>query len=550
MNIGEMQRKLSLWATQDKERKFYDLYDLMLTKDWIRLAHDHVAQNAGSVTAGCDGIDMEIFDKKLEENLQQLIQDLKSKTFEPQPVRRVYIPKANGKVRPLGIPAIRDRIVQEAARMILEPIFEADFSRYSFGFRPNRRTMDAVRYIQWSMSERKKFFWIIEGDISSYFDTIHHPKLLRLLGRRIEDKKMLRLIWKFLRAGVMEKRTFKDTKLGTPQGGVISPLLANIYLHELDRSMERYTALTQTEKAKRRRNRAGNFTYARYADDFVVLCNGGKEQAEKMREELYTFLGQTLRLELSKEKTKISHANDGFTFLGFFIRRELGNRGVMTVKVTIPNTAMKRLQSNLKQSLARDQDSVVGKIRGINRILRGWCQYYQYTSQAGVQFHELDHFLFWEMAHWIGRKFKIHMPAIMQKYVIDNTFVYEGNRLIMAKEFKAKSYHQTFLKPNPYLMVERKLEREELPQEDQWVAYESRPGRADLRLQTLTRDNYTCRGCGKAVTAETADVDHIRPVRRFKRPVDADTLGNLQTLCIPCHAAKTKTDHYAESRMR
>jgi RNA-directed DNA polymerase len=170
VNVGEMQRKLSLWATQDEEPRFFDLYHLLYDKDWLRLAHDHVAQNAGSVTAGCDGITMAAFDEHLEANLQQLAEQVKAETFEPAPVRRVCIPKANGQSRPLGIPSIKDRIVQEAVRMILEPIYEADFSPYSFGFRPTRRTMDAVCYIQWSTTESKKFFWVIEGDIAAYFD--------------------------------------------------------------------------------------------------------------------------------------------------------------------------------------------------------------------------------------------------------------------------------------------------------------------------------------------------------------------------------------------
>jgi hypothetical protein len=134
MNVGEMQRKLSLWATQDRERKFYGLYDLLYDRDWLLLAHDYVKQNAGSVTAGCDGINMQIWDENLEENQEQLAQELQSETFKPMPVRRVHIPKPNGKTRPLGIPSIKDRIVQEALRMVLEPIFEADFSPYSFGF--------------------------------------------------------------------------------------------------------------------------------------------------------------------------------------------------------------------------------------------------------------------------------------------------------------------------------------------------------------------------------------------------------------------------------
>jgi RNA-directed DNA polymerase len=223
MDVGEMQRKLSHWAQQDKHRKFYGLYKLVCDKEWLRLAHDYVARNAGSKTAGCDGINLARFDEKLEANLEQLAQAVKSEQFEPFPVRRVYIPKTNGKYRPLGIPAIRDRIVQESLRMILEPIYEADFSQYSFGFRPNRCTMDAIKCITWFTHEHMKYFWIIEGDIASCFDTIHHRTLIKLLRRRIDDEKLLRLIWKFLRAGVMEAKLFRDTKLGTPQGGVITP---------------------------------------------------------------------------------------------------------------------------------------------------------------------------------------------------------------------------------------------------------------------------------------------------------------------------------------
>jgi RNA-directed DNA polymerase len=307
MNIGEMQRKLSLWATQDKERKFYDLYDLLCGKDWLQLAHDYVAQNAGSKTAGCDGLNMGSFDEDLEGNLLRLQQNLKEKTFAACPARRVYIPKPDGKMRPLGIPTICDRIVQEAIRMVLEPIFEADFKQYSFGFRPNRCTMDAIKCLTWSVQERKKYFWIVEGDISAYFDTINHRKLMKLLGRRIADTKLLQLIWTFLRSGVMERKLFKDTNLGTPQGGIISPLLANVYLHELDTYMERYTALPSKEKTVRRSQGLANFVYVRYADDFVVLCNGTRVQAEQIRDELQQFLAESLHLTLSMEKTKVTH---------------------------------------------------------------------------------------------------------------------------------------------------------------------------------------------------------------------------------------------------
>jgi RNA-directed DNA polymerase len=223
MNIGEMQRLLSQKAEQRSDHKFDDLYSLACRKDWLRLAYEYVSQNAGSKTAGCDGINMSEFAENLERNLAKLQDALQSDTFVACPVRRVYIKKPNGKDRPLGIPTIRDRIVQEAIRMILEPIFEAGFSQYSFGFRPNRRTMDAIKCIMWSTTERKKYFWVIEGDISSYFDTIHHGQLMKLLRRKIKDERLLSLIWKFLRSGVMERKLFRDTELGTPQGGIITP---------------------------------------------------------------------------------------------------------------------------------------------------------------------------------------------------------------------------------------------------------------------------------------------------------------------------------------
>jgi RNA-directed DNA polymerase len=372
MNVGEMQRKLSEWATQDKDMKFFDLYHLRYDTDWLRLAHDYVKQNAGSITAGCDGVNMSIFDENLESNLLTIREELKSEAFKPDPVRRVYIPKPNGKVRPLGIPSIKDRIVREALRMTLESIFEADFSQYSFGFRPTRRTMDAVRYLQWSTTERNKFFWVIEGDIASYFDTIHHPKLIRLIAKRIKDKKILRLIWKFLRSGMMEKRTFRDTILGTPQGGIIRPLLENIYLHKLDRYMERYTSSPEGERVKRRQRGLENFTYIRYADDFVVLGNGPKSQVEEMHEELYRLLKTKLRLELCKEKTKITHVNDGFKFLGFWIQRSQGGKG-MTTKVVILKEAVDKVCMKIRTAFSPSshQDSVSTKIAGLNSVIRG-----------------------------------------------------------------------------------------------------------------------------------------------------------------------------------
>lgn len=550
MNIGEMQRKLSLWAEQDKERKFYGLYDLICREDWLRLACAYVSQNSGSKTAGCDGISMSECEEDLDHNLSGLRDALRSETFVACPVRRVYIPKANGKVRPLGIPSIRDRIVQEAVRMVLEPIFEADFSQYSFGFRPNRCTMDAIKAITWTTPEHKKFFWIIEGDISAYFDTICHGKLMSFLRMRVKDERLLSLIWKFLRAGVMERKLFKDTKLGTPQGGIISPLLANVYLHELDKYMERYTGISQVEKTARRKAGMANYVYVRYADDFVILSNGTREQTEALREEVRNFLADSLRLSLSMEKTRITHLNDGFDFLGFTIRRGMGHNGMKTKTLISARGKEKHLNSlRAATSPSTHEDSVILKFKALNRIIAGWCRYYQYTGRASTQFRKLEHKTFWYMAHWLGRKFRLTMPQVMRRFCKGGSLTDGKTTLTRHSNFPTLRYKKRFLKPNPYTSQGR-IEREELPDENPWPGFEDRPGWADLRRQVMERDGMTCRLCKSPVTPETCQVDHIIRYSRFKRPVDANRLGNLWTLCIPCHRSKTESEQRMESRMR
>jgi len=551
MNIGEMQRLLSLKAEKEPEHQFGDLFSLVCRQDWLCLAQEYVAQNAGSKTAGCDGIDMSEFTKDLEENLLKLQTALQTDMFIACPVRRVYIPKPNGKYRPLGIPTIRDRIVQESVRMVLEPIFEAGFSQYSFGFRPNRCTMDAVKWITWTTQEHKKYFWIMEGDISAYFDTINHRKLMKLLRRRVKDEKLLTLIWKFLRAGVMERKLFKDTEQGTPQGGIISPLLANVYLHELDKYMEKYTALSPKEKTVRRTAEQANYAYTRYADDFVILGNGTKAQMEETRQEIRNFLSTTLHLELSMEKTKITHHNEGFDFLGFTIQRSMGQKGMRT-KVLISKKGMEKHLKTIQAATSPEshEDSVMAKIKALNRIIAGWCRYYQFTSKAETQFNELGHKTFWLMAHWLGRKFQLTMPKVMFQFRKENHLEWERTKLIQHGKFTTQQYKKRFLKPNPYTTRE-KIEREELPDENPWLGFEDRPGWWDVKSQAQKRDNWTCRICGtKGLTPETCEVDHIIPYASYKRPIDANKLENVQTLCIPCHLRKTEMDRQMESRVQ
>ena len=540
VNVGELQRSLSRKAAQDPKHCFGDLFNLTFHPEWLRQAHDRVAGNAGSKTAGCDGVIMDEFDADLESNLQDLGERLRSGSFEACPVRRVFIPKANGKKRPLGIPSIRDRIVQEAVRMILEPIFEADFLQDSYGFRPTRRTMDAVKHL-WPHLQNG-YHWIIEGDISSYFDTIHHRKLMKLLKRRIVDGKLLDLIWQFLRAGVMERGLFKKTELGTPQGGIVSPLLANVYLHELDRHLEPLLRFGMVERAKRRRNGLANFAYARYADDFVIVCNGTKEQAYLMRETVHRFLADELRLTLSLEKTKVTHLQDGFDFLGFHLRWQRNMRG-MAALVSVADKAVVKHRETLKvlTTPSSTDDAFAAKTIALNRVIEGWCRYFQFAHLAGRTFHRLTHETYWLYARWLATKYKLSYPQVMKRFKVAGTLGVKGLILTPHTQFRQLRYCHSPHKPNPYLNGDR-IEREELLATDPWTGADDRPGRMDIRLAILQRDCFRCQICGKAVHPDEAHVDHKRPYICFKRPEDADAPENLWTLCIPCHRVKTESD--------
>jgi len=315
--------------------------------------------------------------------------------------------------------------------------------------------------------------------------------------------------------------------------------------------MERYTALTTKEKTGRRAQGQANYVYIRYADDFVILSNGTKEQAEELKEEVHNFLKGNLKLKLSLEKTKITHLNDGFNFLGFKIQRKQGHNGMKT-KVLIPKEAVDRVKDKVAHATdkASYNDSVNSTILALNRIIGGWCRYYQYTSKASSVFNDIEHFTFWKLAHWLGRKFKIEMPETMRRYNQGNVLHTKEYHLIKAYEFPTRIYKKNSQKPNPYTTQE-KITREELPGDLYWTGYETRPGMVDLRPFILRRDEYTCQKCGVLVIPQTAEVDHKRPVRRFRRPVDANRLENLQTVCkIPCHRNKTEYDRQMESPVR
>ena len=373
---------------------------------WIRCAADTVLARPGSKSAGVDGTTRFYFKDHYEEQIETLRESLKRKTYRPQPVRRVHIPKGAGKMRPLGIATLRDRIVQEALRAILDPIYETDFQPHSYGFRKGRCTMDAIAVIMPLFNTTCKHYYVIEGDLKSYFDTVHHRKLLSILKRRIADKDLLNLIWKFLKAGVMEHGLFAKTEIGLPQGAIISPLLSNAYLHELDTwAMEQWD-VSDYQRHKRRQAGLGNYRMVRFADDFVVVGNGGIAEVRAIKERIKTFLSTVLHLELSEEKTHITHVNQGFTFLGFHIQR-VKTGGRWAVHLRPASKAKARVKEKIKFLTSKTwtwMDEYI-RLNTLNAIVRGWATYYRHTSLL-TDIEEITRYTWHRYLSWLRRKHK------------------------------------------------------------------------------------------------------------------------------------------------
>ena len=408
--VLEIQTKLHRWATDDSHRTFDDLFNLVTDPAFLVVAWDRVRGNKGAKTAGVDGRTAVsiIAGVGVEQFLAGLRASLKDRSFQPLPVRERMIPKAGGKLRRLGIATITDRVVQASLKLVLEPIFEADFLPCSYGFRPGRRARDAVAEVMFLTNGPRKFDWIVEGDIKACFDEISHPALMDRIRARVGDKRVLALVKAFLKAGILtEERALRKTDAGTPQGSILSPLMSNVALSVLDEYIAQAPggpALAAHERLKRRRHGQATYRLVRYADDWCLMVCGTRADAEQLRDEIAGVLS-TIGLRLSDDKTLITHIDEGLDFLGWHIqRRRKRGTDIRHVYVYPAKKALASITAKIK-TLCRQTTSqdLADLLLPVNRALQGWCTYFR----AGVSTHTFQYLRAFVWKHvwtWIRRK--------------------------------------------------------------------------------------------------------------------------------------------------
>ncbi|MFJ5157530.1 group II intron reverse transcriptase/maturase [Streptomyces sp. NPDC088353] len=407
--VSGMQVKLHRWAAADPGRRFDDLFNFVHDPMTLRHAFYRVAGNKGARTAGMDGVTVAHVEEQIGvlRFLDDLRTSLKDGSFRPQPVRERKIPKpgGSGKVRSLGIPTVADRVVQAALKLVLEPIFEADFEPVSYGFRPERRAHDAIAEIQ--LFGTKGYRWVLDADVEAAFDTVSHSALLGRVRKRVKDKRVVALVKAFLKAGVLtELGDQRSSDAGTPQGGILSPLLFNIAMSALDERLQEPwkdggTMGTAARRVRRRAKGLPNWKVSRYADDLVVLVHGSRADVEDLQYEVTEVL-EPLGLRLSPAKTRIVHMSEAFDFLGFRIqwKRKRGT-DKWYVYTFIADRPVRSLKDRIRALTRRKSQQNPGAVLArLNLIMHGWASYFRHAVCKHT-LSNLANFVWWRVVKWM-----------------------------------------------------------------------------------------------------------------------------------------------------
>ena len=579
--------------SKDSSYKFERLYRILFNEELFYVAYQKIASNGGSTTKGSDGRSI---DEMSLARIETLIASLKDESYQPHPSRRVHIPQKNGKTRPLGIPAFEDKLVQEVVRMILEAIYEGHFETTSHGFRPKRSCHTALLHIQKTFSGAK---WFIEGDIKGFFDNIDHDVLVGILRERISDDRFIRLIRKFLKAGYVEDWTFHNTYSGMPQGGIVSPILANIYLDKLDKYVKEYirhfdmgtkrrpgkesndlanerkrtvrklkkvkdgtekAALVARLKAIEQERAAfpsgdemdGSYRrlkYIRYADDFILGVIGSKEDALRIKEDIKSFLSESLALELSEEKTLITHTGKSAKFLGYEITVTRNNHQRRDVQGRLRRTYGKRVRLNVSMATLRDKLLEYGameiKLRNgkeiwkpkcrsglifnddleildrYNRETVGFCNYYLIANNC-VVLHNFRYIMEYSMYKTFAGKYRSTVRKINKKYRLNKLFTvkYEQKGVIKSRTFYKTSFKRRTTAFNGSCDIEPYS-----------IADVSRTNLTD-RLKAEKCE--LCGATGKLIMHHVRNLKDLKGKESWKRLMSARKRKTI-ALCPSCH---------------
>lgn len=589
---------LSSKAT-DYGYKFKNLYRNLYNPHFFLKAYGKIAHNPGNMTPGSDD---KTIDGMSLERIEKIINSLRDESYKPNPAKRKYINKKNDptKKRPLGIPSFDDKLVQEVCRMILESIFEPAYKDTSHGFRPNRSCHTAIEHIDKNFNGSK---WFIEGDIKGFFDNIDHHILVNLIRKRVEDEKFIRLIWKFLKAGYLEDWIYHKTYSGTPQGGIISPILANVYLNELDRYIEEYQTCFnkgKRRKASREYNRLTSekrtriarlkrindkdsdlrknqiklikettqnlrkvpsqesfdenykkIVYVRYADDFLIGVIGSKKDAIQIKTDIKNFLEEKLRLELSEQKTLITHASKDAKFLGFGIRVRNQNESITTnakgikkrssngrMNISVPSGVIRDKLLELK-AIKINPDGAYNSIHRkrllsltpleiiniYNAEIRGLYNYYKYATNVSSHLHNFHHMMEYSLYKTLGAKFKKSIKKIIERFSVNGRFGIEYN----TKEGKRIAFLIEKSYPFDKQSVRKKTDIDNYPNTFTFTA------RTSLEERLMAGE---CEWCGASNVP--LEIHHVRKLKdlKGKKKWEINMIARRRktlALCIPCH---------------